>query len=153
MISITVHIQMQIQTHTNTQVGSNTQATPLFTYKPFINFWLKFFDTRKETQFLKVFRDHTMLTTPKYSAHLVVQSQFLNTMVGTQLQLSAYMAQSQLPTVSFSKSSNSQDHCFWAWRNSHSSPISYLRFIMKIVIVISFVHERKLYQLTIHLNS
>ena len=30
----------------------------------FINFWLRFFDTRRETQFLKVFRNHTMLTTP-----------------------------------------------------------------------------------------
>ena len=30
----------------------------------FINFWLRFFDTRRETQFLKVFCNHTMLTTP-----------------------------------------------------------------------------------------
>ena len=29
----------------------------------FINFWLRFFDTRRETQFLKVFRNYTMLTT------------------------------------------------------------------------------------------
>ena len=43
----------------------------------------------------------------------------------------------------FSKSSNSQDHHFRAWRHSHSSPISYLGFIMTIVIVISFVHEYK----------
>ena len=46
----------------NTQ--AETQATPLFGYEPFINFWLRFFDTRRETQFLKVFRNHTMLTTP-----------------------------------------------------------------------------------------
>ena len=109
--------------------------------------------TRGERQSLKVFHNHTMLTTPKRSVHLVVQSQFLNIMVGPQLfnimvgpqlELSAYMAQSQLPTL-FSKSSNSQDHCFQAWRHSHSSPISYLGFIMTIVIVISFAHERKLY--------
>ena len=30
----------------------------------FINFWLQFFNTRRETQFLKVFCNHTMLTTP-----------------------------------------------------------------------------------------
>ena len=55
-----------------------------------------------------------------------------------------------LPTLSkvnfqltcFSKSSNSPDHCIRAW---HSSPISYLGFIMTIVIVISFPHEHKLY--------
>ena len=51
----------------------------------FINFWLRSFDTRRETQFLKVFRDHTMLTTPQHATHLVVQSEFLNTMVGPQL--------------------------------------------------------------------
>ena len=65
--------------------NTNTRATPLFRYEPFINFWLRFFDTRRETQFLKVFRNHNMLTTPQRSAHLVVQSQFLNTMVGPQL--------------------------------------------------------------------
>ena len=62
--------------------------------------------TRGERQFLKVFRNHTMLTTPQRSAHLVVQSQFLNIMVGPQLltimvgpqlQLSASMADN--PTV------------------------------------------------------
>ena len=37
--------------------------------------------TRGERQFLKVFCNHTMLTTSQRSAHLVVQSQFLNTMV------------------------------------------------------------------------
>ena len=116
-----------------------------------------------------------MLTTPQRSAHLVVQSQFLNTMVGTQFfapmaetqlsacifqsqildfdclpqlqttQLSAYMDKSQLPTDSFWKSSNSQDHRFRAWRHSHSTHISYLGFIMTIVIVISFARKRKLY--------
>ena len=40
--------------------------------------------------------------------------------------------------ILFSKSSNSQDHRFWAWRHSHTSHIFYLGFIMTIVIVISF---------------
>ena len=78
---------------------------------------------------LKSLSSHTMLITPQHSAHLVVQSQFLNTMVGPNFstpwsdpnfspswselnfnclpqwqttQLSAYMVQSQLPTDSFS---------------------------------------------------
>ena len=121
--------------------------------------------TQGERQFLNVFRNCTLLTTPQNSAHLVVQSQFLNTMVGLNFspswpehninclpqwqitQLSAYMAQSQLPTDSFSKSSNPQDHRFRAWCHSHSSPISYQGFIMTIVIVISFARERRLYQM------
>ena len=53
------------------------------------------------------------------------------------------MVQSQLPTDSFSKSSNSQDHRFRPWRVSHSSPIPYPGFIMTIVTVISFARERK----------
>ena len=34
-------------------------------------------------------------------------------------------------------------YLFWVWRHPHSSPISYLGFIMTMVIVISFAHERK----------
>ena len=44
-------------------------------------------------------------------------------------------------------------HLFWAWRHPHSSLIFCLRFIMTMVIVTSFVHKRKLHQLTTHLNS
>ena len=44
-------------------------------------------------------------------------------------------------TDSFSKSSYSQDHLFWAWRHPHSSLISSLGFIMTMVIVISFAHD------------
>ena len=43
----------------------------------------------------------------------------------------------------FQKTSNSQDHLFRAWRYPHPSLISCLGFIMTIVIVISFAHERK----------
>ena len=53
------------------------------------------------------------------------------------------MAQSQLPTDSFSKSLNSQDHRLPAWRHSHSCLISYLGFIMTIVVAIFFAGERK----------
>ena len=38
----------------------------------FINFWLRFFDTRRETQFLKVFRNHTMLIPSWRAAHLAM---------------------------------------------------------------------------------
>ena len=94
---------------------------------------------RRET-ILKSLLRHTMLTIPKRLAHVVVHSQFLNIIVGPNFspswskpnfncllqwqttQLSAYIVHSQLPTVFFLKSSNSQDHCFRAWRHSHSSP-------------------------------
>ena len=67
------------------------------------------------------------------------RTQILTIMVGPQLQLStmrqttqlsAHIVHSQLPTDSLSKSSNSQEHRFWAWRHSHCSPIFYLWFIM-----------------------
>ena len=118
MISTTtVHIHMQKQRRLRC---SGTSA--------FINFWLHFFDIRRERQFLSL-SYHTMLTTPKRSAHLVVQSQLLNTVVGAQLQLSASMADNpnlclHSPKSSLSKSSNSQDHRFRAWCHSHSSPFS-----------------------------
>ena len=41
--------------------------------------------TRGERQFLKFFRNHTMLTIPQNSAQLMVQSKFLNIVVGPQL--------------------------------------------------------------------
>ena len=101
--------------------------------------------------------------------NIIVGPQTLNTMVLTQLlnimvnpnfstpwselnfyclplkqttQLSAYIVHSQLPTDSFWKSSNPQDHRFRVC-HSLSSPIFYLGFIMTIVIVMSFAHERK----------
>ena len=113
-----------------------------------------------------------MLTTPQRSEHLVVQSQFLYTIVGPQFlntivgpnfspswsdpnvnclpqwqktQLSTDMAQNQLPPDVIFKIFKFSSHRFWAWRHSHNSPLSYLGFIMTIVIVISFARERKLY--------
>ena len=47
----------------NTSTYANRQIL-LFKYERIINFWLQFFNTRREKQFLKVFRNHTMLTTP-----------------------------------------------------------------------------------------
>ena len=43
-------IQIQIHnTNTNTQYKYKCRRTPFFRYEPFINFWLRFFDTRIET--------------------------------------------------------------------------------------------------------
>ena len=67
-------------------------------------------------------------------------------------QLSASSAHSQLPTDSFSKSSNSQDHRFWGWHHSHSSFISYQGFIMTFVIFISSARERELCPMSVRLN-
>ena len=61
--SNTIHIHMQYK---------NTGGLYCFGYERFINFWLWFFDTRRETQFLKVFKNHTMLTPPERTAHLVM---------------------------------------------------------------------------------
>ena len=52
----------------------------------------------------------------------------------------------------FFKISKFSAHRFRAWCNSHSRHISYLGFIMTIMIVISSAHERKLYPLYVHLN-
>ena len=96
MISITtvlqIHIQIQSNTkHRWTQIHSRLRCSGT---NSFINFWLWFFDTRRET-ILKSLSFHTMLTTPQRSAHLVVQSQFLNTMVGIQLNLFKNLPNSQ----------------------------------------------------------
>ena len=66
------HKHLNHNSKTNTYSGKNRQIqiqhiggdSLLFRYECFINFWLRLFDTRRETQFLKVFRNHTMLTPP-----------------------------------------------------------------------------------------
>ena len=129
----------------------------------FINFWLRFFDTRRETQFLKVFCNHTMLTSPPtfgtscgvydLNSSLPVEirkTQLFDSMAESptlasmaDTQPSTYMVQCQFSIDSFSKSSNSLDHFFQAWRHSHSSPFPVWGFIMTMLIVISFACERK----------
>ena len=136
-----------------------------FRYERFINFWLQFFDARRETILKSIswsyYTNNTQTLGTSRGPISISQhhgrtltsqhycwTQLLNFICLPQwqtTQLSAYMVQSQLPTDTFSKSSNSQDHRFRAWRRSRYSLISYLGFIMTIVIVISFVHERKLY--------
>ena len=53
------------------------------------------------------------------------------------------------PTDVFFKIPKFLAHHFWAWRHSLSSHISYLGFIMTIMIVISSVRERKLYPINV----
>ena len=138
------------------QVGFHCSST-----NALINFWVRFFDMRRET-ILKSLSYHIMLMTPptfgtsrgpisisQHHGRNSTSTVCLNSREPNCL-FTWSKVNSQLPF--FSKSSNSQDHHFQAWRPSHSSLISYLGFIMTIVIVISFVHEHKLYPMTVHLD-
>ena len=116
--------------------------------RTFINFWT-FFDTRWGKQFLKIFsnilcKQNSQMPgrTPNFSTSWS-DSNFNCLPKWQRTQLSPTWPKVNLPTDSFSKSSNSQDHRFLAWRHSHSRPVFYLGFIMTIVIVISFARERK----------
>ena len=153
--------------------NTNTQATPLFRYEPFINF-LNSVVRHEERQFLKVFRiilckQHVagiqlyvpMAGTQRSSSMVQPQNtnclvglQLLNIIFRPQLQLSTSMADN--PTVCLHSPKSTPNWRVFqnpqilslslrAWYHSHSSPISYLGFIMTIVIVISFALERKLY--------
>ena len=105
---------------------------------------------RRETQFLKVYANHTMLN--QRAAHLVMfkisvcrdlqrpktqlylptaeyPTTTLNGRISTtsstvKIQLSSSTVRIQLTLF---KILNSQDHLFWAWCHPHSSPISCLR--------------------------
>ena len=84
----------------------------------------------RETQFLKAYANYTMLTPPQRVVHLVI---FKISIHLCQLRSTClngrrpnYIFNGQNPTDIFSKSSDSQDHLFWAWRHLHSSPISCL---------------------------
>ena len=132
--------------------------------------------TRGERQFLKVFRNHTMLTTSfngrnttlypnGRSSTIVFHSPTSKSQLPgriptsqhhwrTQLLLSAIEADNPTVCLHRPKSTfnwrifqNLQILSTIAWRYSHSSPISYLGFIMTMVTVISFAHERKLYRM------
>ena len=60
----------------------------------------------------------------------------------------------QNPTLVFSKSSNSQDHLFWAWRHPHSSSISSLGvYYDKRWLSYPLHASVNLHLMTMHLNS
>ena len=156
----------------------------------FINFWLQFFETRRETQFL-LWRPY-YLTRFQRAVHLVVftisvsrdpKNPTASSMVKTQLSLpNQWLKLNFLPAWSnvnlqlHSQTSNSQHHSrtptsqsdvnwiffkifqilcpsFLGMTSSTLQPIFFLGFILTMVIVISFARERKLHQLTTHLNS
>ena len=105
-------------------IYSNTNACRhcCFRYYRFINSWLRSMVTWGETQFYKVYANHTMLTPPQRAAHLVMSKISVGSNPKkTQLHLSTVKIQ-----LLFSKSSNSQNHLFQAWRNPHSSLTSCL---------------------------
>ena len=154
------------------QAGTNTQATPLFRYKPFINFWLWFFDTRRETQFLKV---PTACSDPNFSTSWSelnfstvcingrqpnclstwanVNFQTLNSMAENSV-LYAIMAETKLsptwPPVNSQLTLFQNLQILGTIASEHDvihtpNHISYLGFIMTIVIVISFACKCKPY--------
>ena len=110
-------------TYAETQADSNTQATPLFSYEHLLTSWILTSVLRPEERktIFKNLSYHTMLTKLKRSAHLVKfwfsfhfrwlgpeklnrmpqrsKLQLFNTMVGTQLLLSVYMAQVNFPVL------------------------------------------------------
>ena len=127
----------------------------------------------RETQFLKVFANHTIWLHPNARGTLwCLKSPFISTGLDSKNLTAAatvdnsnrclnrqklnslpslsnliyadnLQKRSPITTVFFAKFSNSLDHLFRAWRHPHSTPISCLGFCMTMVIVISFARERK----------
>ena len=83
-------------------------------------------------------RDSKNLST---SSTALIKLLTFNSASMAETQLSTSMVECQLSTDL--KSSNSQDHLFRTWGHPHSSPISCWGLLWKMVIVISFAHERK----------
>ena len=132
----TVHIQMQIQanTYSGRLCCSGTNS--------FINFWLRFCDTRRHNSY---YADY-----PQHAAHLVV----VKLSVGRDLKNLNHHRNGRelnsLPTwsnLSFQLPNfqNPQilSPSLLGMMSSTLQPISRLGFIMTMVIVISFAHERK----------
>ena len=90
---------------------SNTQATLLFRYELFINFWLRLFDTRRETQFLKVFRLIICKQHPQSFAYLVIQSHFLNSWSDSNFSTSL-----PDPTSHHHGRTPTSTACHWGWQ-------------------------------------
>ena len=149
----------------NNNADTNTQhkcrRTLLFRYESIYQLLDFGSSTQGERQFLKVFANPRIsdpnarcilwclrsLSVEVRKTPTTSSTRWTNPQLSTQwqrTQFSAYMVQSQISTASFLKSSNSQDHLFWAWHHLHSSLISCLGFIMTMVIVIPFARERKI---------
>ena len=94
-----------------------------FRYEQFINFWLRFFDTRRENQFLKVLAN-PILSDPNAQRILWCLRSLSVEIRKTQLYLRRSKFNSQLTL--FQNLPNSQEHLFRAWFHLHASPISCL---------------------------
>ena len=144
MFVIIILIQIRIQA---VSVVSDTDA--------FINFWLLFFDIRRETQFLKVFRNHTMLTpTPNVRPILwCLRSQFIS--AGRDLKNSTLRLNGRIPNSRLLGPISTLNWLFFKIlkfsgpslpsmvSSTHQPHFLPGGLLWQMVIVISFVRERK----------
>ena len=122
---IVVHYN-DINPNSNTNTYTNTGRLFRFGYEQVYWFLASVHgDTRRETQFLKAYANHTMLTPTQRAAHHLMFEISIHLCPSRSEKLN-HTFNSRISTTVFSKSSNSEDHLFWAWRHPHSSPISCL---------------------------
>ena len=120
MSVIIIHIQIRKQANTNsgglcTNAGENRRNL-LFRYERFYQFLTSVLRHQERDTIL------TMLTIPNAS-HILWCVRSLSVEIRKKNQLHLQRPNLNFSTDSFSKSSNSQDHLFRAWRHPHSSPI------------------------------
>ena len=136
--------------------------------------WFQFIDSRRETQFLKSLSKSYYANPTPNVRHIswCLRSQFIsagrdpkNSTLRLNGRIPNYSTQWHelnclppwsnvtSPTDSFSKSSNSQDHLFRAWRHPHSSLISCLGIIMTKWLSYYLCTSVKMHPMTMHLNS
>ena len=129
MISITtVHIQM----HNKNTIQAKTGGLCCSDTNVFINFWFRFFDMRRDTilkslYYLTPFQ-RILWCLRSLSIEIRKTQLHFSTVENSTLCLNGRNQTFCLqgPILTDSKSSNSQDHLFRAWRHPHSSPISCL---------------------------
>ena len=122
-----------LYSHSDINHNSNTNRGGLFRfgYERVYSFLASVYgDTRRETQFLKANANHTMLTIPQRVVHFVIFKILILLCRSRSEKLNLHASTAEISTTVFSKSSNSQDHLFWAWHHPLSSLISCLGFIM-----------------------
>ena len=149
MISISTELQIQIQIQSNAKHNRQTQIHRRLRCSgtnAFINFWVRFFDTRRETILTMLtipnirhiswfnLNFSTSLSDPTSQHHCqtpllntMVRTQFLNFMVGPQLQLSAAMTDNSTVCLHGSKSKpnwlNGRQHLSIFFHNVHLLPL------------------------------
>ena len=115
--------------------NTNTQAELCcFRYERFINFWVRFFETRKETIL-------TMLTRFQCAVHLVMLRSLSVEIRKTQLHLQRPKSNSQL--TPFQNPQILRTISSWFDVIHTPTPFPVWGFIMTMVIVISSAYERK----------